>query len=209
VVVKALQKIAMFLLASFILFISLVLPGSWVLIGGDAYAGQGMMPGMGVKGYAGGGGAASGSYDPTTHVAVGETIYTEAYEACTTDCYTYIDDGTRSPTTPTLAEGIRIPDEVQYTGTFYTCRTDTITGTIATVRFFVYCSGATDTVGVEISPDGSTWSSRWTSAVCSTGGWQSHDFSVSYSSNPVYIRLTTPTMDKMPYIETIYVTVNP
>ena len=115
------------------------------------------------KNAGGGGAAASGTYDPTGDggVMYGDGWWCSFGGQCTTDCWSLLDDGVRSPTAPTGGD-----DTVLNGGTIdaNSYVTDSVTGTITTVRAYFYTDGAsgydgTDDPEVSISTDGSSWES--------------------------------------------------
>jgi hypothetical protein len=183
-----------------------------LLVATPCFAGSGSVA-ITLSGTAGAGGSpASGSYDPTTHVAYYGDIFDQAWGTCTTTCYQLIDDGTRSPTTPSN-DGIFLEEDCNPDDTcYYTSKTNTITGNITTARLYVYCASegaATDKVRASISNNGSTWQTVWVSANC-TGGWQSTDFtSLTYADTPIYIRFSSSYTVGSAHIWATYVTVNP
>jgi hypothetical protein len=184
-----------------------------LLVATPCFAGSGSVA-ITLSGTAGAGGTpASGSYDPVTDVSYGTNcdLFDAAWATCndTTNCYTRIDEGTRSPTAPSN-DHVKLPDNQGYPGCLWSWRTNTVTGTISTARVYVYCAPQTDgEITISVSNNGTSWSATQVTAACNTS-WQYKDFTgLTYADTYIYVKFEEVTSDKMPQIWAAYVTVNP
>ena len=168
------------------------------------------------KNVAAGNGAASGYYDPTG-TAVHETTVAGAILDCTwgdegINIHLKIDNGVRTPTDPNNTDGADclITNSVSPPGTndIFHWTTDSVSGTITTVRLYAFCETGSGNWKLDISDDGSSWEGAQIYACEDPATWIYHDWSVSWANTVIYVSHTGD-LDSWAYIEAAYIEVNP